>query len=188
MARVHLVLFFAVPIMRLEGARIGQRLLFFCAVKYGERHYGCYCSFAILREYGSMQGEEEMPTAKSRLFPDVRKKAKRALEARAHRGTEESRLAERAKVIMGRGEGKSVSGIARGLKISLDTVIEWRYRFEKGGMEALRDRLRFRRASPLWRRVSQLWRRPSLGSLLLPEQAAATWGQLKGSPMRYGRS
>ena len=43
---------------------------------------------------------------------------------------------------MGCVEGRSVNQIARDLKIRPDTVIDWRHRFEKGGLEALRDRPR----------------------------------------------
>ena len=43
---------------------------------------------------------------------------------------------------MGCLEGRSVSGIARDLKVRPNTVIEWRHRFEKEGIQALHDRPR----------------------------------------------
>jgi transposase len=74
--------------------------------------------------------------------PACSEKDKRTLELWAHSRTEEARLVERAKIIMGCLEGRSVSGIARGLKIRPNTVIEWRHRFEKEGIQALHDRPR----------------------------------------------
>jgi len=67
---------------------------------------------------------------------------RRMLEMWAHSRTEEARLVERARMIIGCLEGRSVNRIARDLKIRPNTVIEWRRRFEKGGIEALRDRPR----------------------------------------------
>jgi transposase len=60
----------------------------------------------------------------------------------AHSRTEEVRLVERAKIIIRCLEGRAVSQIARDLKIRPNTVIEWRHRFEREGIQALRDRPR----------------------------------------------
>lgn len=80
--------------------------------------------------------------AKKPPVPACSEEDRRTLEVWAHSRTEEARLVERAKIIMGCIEGRSVSEIARDLKIRPNTVIEWRHRFEKGGIEALRDRPR----------------------------------------------
>jgi transposase len=67
---------------------------------------------------------------------------RRTLEVWAHSRTEEVRLVERAKIIIRCLEGRAVSQIARDLKIRPNTVIEWRHRFEREGIQALRDRPR----------------------------------------------
>lgn len=67
---------------------------------------------------------------------------RRTLEMWAHSRTEEARLVERARIIIGCLEGRSVNRIAQDLKIRPNTVIDWRHRFEEGGIEALRDRPR----------------------------------------------
>lgn len=74
--------------------------------------------------------------------PVCSEKDRRTLELWAHSRTEEARLVERARIIMGCLEGRSVSGIARDLKVRPNTVIEWRHRFEKEGIQALHDRPR----------------------------------------------
>jgi transposase len=74
--------------------------------------------------------------------PPCSEKDRRTLEVWAHSRTEEVRLVERAKIILGCLEGKAVNRIARELKIRPNTVIDWRHRFEKGGVDALHDRPR----------------------------------------------
>ena len=67
---------------------------------------------------------------------------RRTLEMWAHSRTEEARLVERARIIIGCLEGRSINQIAQDLKIRPNTVIDWRHRFEEGGINALRDRPR----------------------------------------------
>jgi transposase len=74
--------------------------------------------------------------------PECSEKDRRTLEMWAHSRTEEARLVERARIILGCLEGRSVTRIAHDLRIRPNTVIEWRHRFEKEGIQALRDRPR----------------------------------------------
>src|SRR5665648_543718 len=64
------------------------------------------------------------------------------LEQWAHSRTEESRLVERAKIILKCLQGEMVHSIARDLKVRPNTVIEWRRRFDKQGINGLKDRPR----------------------------------------------
>ena len=66
--------------------------------------------------------------------PILSEKDRKTLEVWAHSRPEEVRLAERANIVLGCLEGRSVSRIARDLKIRPNTVIEWRRRFEKEGI------------------------------------------------------
>lgn len=61
------------------------------------------------------------------------------LEEWAHSRTIETRLAERAKIILGCLRGEQVNLIAENLKIRPNTVIAWRRRFEKNGIVGLYD-------------------------------------------------
>jgi transposase len=54
----------------------------------------------------------------------------------------EARIVERANIILRCLQGKSVGEIARYLKVRPNTVIDWRRRFEKEGINGLRDRPR----------------------------------------------
>lgn len=45
-----------------------------------------------------------------------------------------ARLAERARIVLGRLEGKPIGGVAASLRVSPDTVIDSRRRFEREGM------------------------------------------------------
>jgi transposase len=74
--------------------------------------------------------------------PICSEKDRKTLEVWAHSRTEEARLVERANIIVGCLEGRSVSQIARDLKIRPNTVIGWRRRFEKEGIQGLHDRPR----------------------------------------------
>ena len=74
--------------------------------------------------------------------PSCSEKDRGTLEVWAHSRTEEARLVERAKIILGCLEGRPINQIARDLKIRPNTVIEWRHRFDEGGIGALRDRPR----------------------------------------------
>ena len=63
------------------------------------------------------------------------------LEQWAHSRTEELRLVERAKIILGCLRGEGVNVIAKYLKVRPNTVIVWRRRFEKQGVQGLKTGL-----------------------------------------------
>jgi transposase len=67
---------------------------------------------------------------------------RKAVESLCASRTEEARMVERAKMILGCIEGKPVIQIARNLHVRSNTVIEWRDRFAKLGVEGLKDRPR----------------------------------------------
>lgn len=69
-------------------------------------------------------------------------KERKAIESLVASRTEEARLVERAKMIMGCLDGKPVIQIARELGVRPNTVIEWRKRFAQLGVAGLRDRPR----------------------------------------------
>jgi transposase len=56
--------------------------------------------------------------------------------------TEEARAVERARIILGRLEGKEIQQVARELKVSVPTVTKWCKRFSLWGLRGLRDQLR----------------------------------------------
>ncbi|MGH6869817.1 MAG: IS630 family transposase, partial [Methylocella sp.] len=62
------------------------------------------------------------------------------------------RIAWRAQIVLGAAEGKSNNALAKELKTSRPTVLEWRQRFAEGGIKALsEDRPRGRSFDPLAR-------------------------------------
>lgn len=65
-----------------------------------------------------------------------------AVEAIARSRTEEARLVERARIIVGCLEGRPVVEIAREIRTRPNTVIAWRHRFAETGVDGLRDRPR----------------------------------------------
>lgn len=67
---------------------------------------------------------------------------RKSVELLAASRTEEARLVERAKMIVGCLDGKPVIQTARELGVRANTVIEWRERFAKLGVAGLRDRPR----------------------------------------------
>jgi transposase len=67
---------------------------------------------------------------------------RKAVEALAGSRTEEVRLVERAKMILGCLEGKPVVQIARDLQVRPNTVINWRRRFSEDGLPGLEDKPR----------------------------------------------
>ena len=77
--------------------------------------------------------------AKRPPIPRCSENDRKTLEMWAHSRSLETRLVERAKIIMGCLEGKPVSQIARDLKIRSNTVIDWRHRFEQEGINGLYD-------------------------------------------------
>lgn len=64
------------------------------------------------------------------------------LERLASSRTQEARLVERAKIVLGCLAGKAVNAVARELGLRPNTVIAWRRRFERDGVEGLHDRPR----------------------------------------------
>ncbi|MHB1938939.1 MAG: helix-turn-helix domain-containing protein [Acidobacteriaceae bacterium] len=54
----------------------------------------------------------------------------------------ESRLVERARIVLGCLEGTPVNTVAESLQVRPNTVIDWRRRFEREGVAGLRDRPR----------------------------------------------
>jgi transposase len=66
--------------------------------------------------------------------------------------TTEQRHALRARIILGAADGKSNNALAKDLKTSRPTVLDWRARFETGGMKALyEDRPRGKSFAPVAR-------------------------------------
>jgi len=77
---------------------------------------------------------------------------RRELERIVRSGKTEQRFALRARIVLGAGAGKSNNALAKELKTSRPTVIDWRARFAEGGIKALyEDRPRGRSYKPLGR-------------------------------------
>jgi transposase len=64
---------------------------------------------------------------------------KRELERITRSGRTEQRIALRARIVLGAADGKANSALARELKTSRPTILDWRQRFAGGGIEALYD-------------------------------------------------
>ena len=62
---------------------------------------------------------------------------RRELERIVRSGKREQRVALRARIVLGAAAGKSNAALAKELKTSRPTVIDWRARFAGGGMAAL---------------------------------------------------
>src|SRR6202140_1600176 len=78
--------------------------------------------------------------------------SRQELERIARSGKTEQRIALRARIVLGAADGKSNNALAKELKTSRPTVIDWRQRFAEGGVEALYDdRPRGRSFKPLAR-------------------------------------
>ena len=74
------------------------------------------------------------------------------LERLVRSGKTEQRIALRARIVLGAAEGTSNNALAKALKTSRPTVLDWRQRFAEGGMHALYDdRPRGRSFEPLAR-------------------------------------
>jgi transposase len=74
------------------------------------------------------------------------------LERLVRSGKTEQRIALRARIVLGASDGQSNNALAKELKTSRPTVIDWRRRFSEGGVEALyHDRPRGRSFKPLAR-------------------------------------
>lgn len=75
-------------------------------------------------------------------IPSCSETDRKALEQLARSRTEESRMVERAKIILKCLEGERVHQIAQELRVRPNTVIKWRRRFAKEGLKGLKDRPR----------------------------------------------
>jgi len=75
-------------------------------------------------------------------IPECSPKDRQLLETFANSRTEEARLVERAKIVLACLEGQPIAQIAKKLNIRPNTVIDWRKRFEKEGVNGLYDRCR----------------------------------------------
>ena len=80
-------------------------------------------------------------TAQKSSYPKCSEIDRQILEQWAHSRTEEARLVERAKIILKCLQGEMVHSIARELKVRPNTVIEWRRRFDKQGLNGLKTGL-----------------------------------------------
>lgn len=77
---------------------------------------------------------------------------KKILTGLVRSGKTEQRIAFRARVVLGAAEGKSNNALAKELKTTRPTVLNWRQRFAEGGVKALyEDRPRGRSFKPLAR-------------------------------------
>jgi hypothetical protein len=62
------------------------------------------------------------------------------LERIVHAGKTEQRIGLRARIVLGAADGKSNNALAKELKTSRPTVLDWRHRFAEGGIKALGSR------------------------------------------------
>ena len=77
---------------------------------------------------------------------------RQALERLVRSGKTEQRLALRARIVLGAADSTSNRALAKALKTSRPTVLDWRQRFAEGGVDALSDdRPRGRSFTPLTR-------------------------------------
>jgi len=75
-------------------------------------------------------------------IPRCSEEDRKTLEAWSRSKTMESRLVDRARMVLGCIDGEPVSQIARRLRVRPNTVIDWRSRFEREGPTGLLDRTR----------------------------------------------
>ncbi|MBI2878400.1 MAG: IS630 family transposase [Candidatus Rokubacteria bacterium] len=68
---------------------------------------------------------------------DIDVEQRRALESILRLRTAEQRVVMRARIVLSAAAGRANQGIARELKVSRPTVLQWRARFVQGGVEAL---------------------------------------------------
>ena len=61
------------------------------------------------------------------------------LVAIAKSRSEEARMVERARIVLGCVDGREIQQVARELKVSVPTVRKWRERFALFGVRGLRD-------------------------------------------------
>jgi transposase len=80
------------------------------------------------------------------ITPEHRQRLERLVRS----GTTEQRIALRARIVLGAADGKSNNALAKELRTSRPTVLDWRQRFVDGGVKALyEDRPRGRSFLPL---------------------------------------
>jgi transposase len=88
----------------------------------------------------------------SSIALEITPEDRRELERIVRSGKTEQRIALRARIVLGAGSGKSNNALAKELKTSRPTIIDWRARFAEGGTAALYDdRPRGRSFKPLVR-------------------------------------
>jgi len=105
-------------------------------------------------------------------IPKCSEQDKNMLQQLAGSRTEEARLVERAKIILKCLQGERVHKIAKDLQVRPNTVIEWRRRFEKEGIEGLKDQPRSGKPA----RYGAVFRGEVLNALELPPPAGqARW-------------
>ena len=82
------------------------------------------------------------------ITPENRKELERIVRS----GKTEQRIALRARIVLGAADGRSNNALAKELKTSRPTVLDWRKRFSEGGVKALyEDRPRGQSFKPLAR-------------------------------------
>lgn len=79
---------------------------------------------------------------KTAPIPQCSETDRQVLQEWARSRTMESRLVERARIVLGCLEGTPVNTVAESLQVRPNTVIDWRRRFEREGVAGLRDRPR----------------------------------------------
>lgn len=105
-------------------------------------------------------------------IPKCSETDRKALEQLARSRTGEARMVERAKIILKCLEGEHVHKIAKDLNVRPNTVIEWRRRFEKDGIDGLKDRPRSGKPAT----YGAEFRRQVLSTLELPPpEGQARW-------------
>jgi len=105
-------------------------------------------------------------------IPKCSEQDKQMLQRLAGSRTEEARLVERAEIILKCLQGERVHKIAKDLQVRPNTVIEWRRRFEKEGVEGLKDQPRSGKPA----RYGAVFRGEVLNTLELPPPAGqARW-------------
>ena len=115
---------------------------------------------------------------------------RRILTGLVRAGKTEQRIALRARIVLGASEGKSNNALARELKTTRPTVLDWRNRFAEGGVKALyEDRPRGQSFKPLARSkeieiVTKTQRPPEHATQWSCRAMAAVCGVSKASVQR----
>jgi DNA-directed RNA polymerase specialized sigma24 family protein len=82
--------------------------------------------------------EAEMAAHAKRI--EIAPEDRRVLEKWANARATERRLVDRARIVLLAGEGRPASEIAGRIGCSLPTVKTWRARYQRDGLDGLRDR------------------------------------------------